>query len=96
MFTPLRPLIENMAKKFLIIQLTESDKADIVRMRKEGSTLREIAEYIGCAINTVVYHLRKTGIFKQQRWTDNETIIMITMYNDGVTCAEIEIGRAHV
>ena len=74
MFTPLRPLIENMAKKFLIIQLTESDKADIVRMRKEGSTLREIAEYIGCAINTVVYHLR---------------IIMITMYNDGVTCAEI-------
>lgn len=89
MFTPLRPLIENMAKKFLIIQLTESDKADIVRMRKEGSTLREIAEYIGCAINTVVYHLRKTGIFKQQRWSDEETSVMISMYNDGVTCAEI-------
>lgn len=61
MFTPLRPLIENMAKKFLIIQLTESDKSDIVRMRKEGSTLREIAEYIGCAINTVVYHCAKLG-----------------------------------
>lgn len=89
MFILLRPLIERMKKKFLVIQLTESDKADIIRMRKEGSTLREIAEYIGCAINTVVYHLRKTGIFKQQRWTDDETIIMITMYNDGVTCAEI-------
>ena len=89
MFIPMRPLIERMAKKFLKIQLTESDKADIIRMRKEGSTLREIAEYIGCAITTVVYHLRKAGISTQQKWTDDETIIMTTMYNDGVTCAEI-------
>ena len=89
MFILLRLLIENMAKKFLIIQLTESDKSDIIRMRKEGSSLREIAEYIGCAINTVVYHLRKTGLFKQKIWTEDETAVMITMYNDGVTCAEI-------
>ena len=89
MFTPLRPLIERMGKKFLVIQLTESDKADIIRMRKEGSTLREIAEYIGCAITTVVYHLRKAGISSQQKWSDEETSVMISMYNDGVTCLEI-------
>lgn len=44
------------------ILLTESDKLDIIHMRKDGAKLREIAEYIGCTFSTVYYHLRKAKI----------------------------------
>lgn len=40
------------------ILLSDSEKQDIIRLRKEGETLREISEYIGCAINTVAYHIK--------------------------------------
>lgn len=40
------------------ILLTDREKSDIEQMRNSGSTLREIAEYIGCSISTVAYHIK--------------------------------------
>lgn len=74
------------------IPLTESDKSDIIRMRKNGSTMREIAEYIGCSINAIAYHLSLTTLVcRSKRWKQEEDEELIRLYNSGVIAAEIGI-----
>lgn len=80
-----------MANKVQIIQLNEGDKADVVRMRNQGSTLREIAEYIGCSVNAVVYHLRSAGITNSFRWTTELDGQLVEMYNSGSTISSIAL-----
>lgn len=78
------------------IPLTESDKSDIIRMRKNGSTMREIAEYIGCSINTIAYHLSSaTLVGRSKRWKREDDEELIRMYNAGMVAAEIgrKLGR---
>lgn len=79
-----------MTDKFPIIQLTASDKADILCMREKGSSLREIAEYIGCSICCVTYHLKKAGKCRQRKpWTEGDDEQALQMYNSGSCAAEI-------
>lgn len=72
-----------------VIQLTASDKADILRMRGKGTSLREIAEYIGCSINSVRYHLNAAGIHSRNRWTEELDKRLIELYNKGEKASDI-------
>lgn len=78
-----------MDKKFAIIQLSESDKKDVLSMREQGYTLREIAEYIGCSVNAVAYHLRLAGLQNYNRWTNELDQELIRYYNKGLKSSEI-------
>ena len=73
----------------MVIQLNEEEKADIIRMRSEGCTLKEISEYIGCTDTTVLYQLKKAGIQDKRRWTDEHDKTLISMYNSGSSSSEI-------
>lgn len=78
------------------IPLTDSDKEDICRMCKNGSTAYEIAEYIGCSIDTVYRYIRKFGIVVRKVWTEEETGKLTCLYNDGAKLSEIanSLGRS--
>lgn len=73
----------------MVIQLNEEEKADVLRMRAEGCTMKEIAEYIGCSASTVNYQLRKAGMRNNRRWNDEHDQMLVAMYNSGVESGDI-------
>lgn len=75
--------------KLPIIQLTESDKADIIRMRKQGETVKSIAEYIGCTASTIYRCLKKYGMAARKSWSEEEDELAMQMYNAGAGSSEI-------
>lgn len=75
--------------KFPVIQLTESDKKDIIRMRKQGDAVKSIAEYIGCTDSTVYRYLKKSGMAARKPWSKEEDEQAVRMYNTGSTSSEI-------
>jgi predicted transcriptional regulator len=69
-------------------------KEDIVRLRSEGKTYREIQESLGCSKGTISYHLgdgqkRKTGERSQKRRT--EIRLMIAKIKEEAGCIDCKI-----
>ena len=69
-------------------------KEDIVRLRSEGKTYREIQESLGCSKGTISYHLgdgqkRKTGERSQKRRT--EIRLMIAKIKEKSGCIDCKI-----
>lgn len=81
--------------KFSFIQLTESDRKDIIRMRKQGDTVKNIAEYIGCTVSTIYRHLKVSGMTARKVWSEREDAEAVQMYNTGAGSSEIakHLGR---
>ena len=73
----------------MVIQLNEEEKADVLRMRAEGCTMKEIAEYIGCSVAAVNYQLKKAGVRYCRRWNDEHDKALVELYNSGVGSGEI-------
>lgn len=64
------------------IPLTEDDKSDVVNMRLRGVSIKEIAEYIGCSVSAVCYHIRKANV-GNERWDSSQNSHLVKMYNEG-------------
>lgn len=70
-------------------RVTDEEVADMVRLRKEGRTQKEIAEWIGCAENTVGFHLRLNGMPRQRIWTDTTIKKLLELVRQGISATEI-------
>lgn len=69
-------------------------REDIVRLRSEGKTYREIQQSLGCSKGTISYHLgdgqkRKTGERSQKRRT--EIRLMIAKIKEDAGCIDCKI-----
>lgn len=70
-------------------RVTDEEVADMLRLRKEGRTQKEIAEWIGCAENTVGFHLRLNGMPRQRIWTDTTIKKLLELVRQGISATEI-------
>ena len=70
-------------------RVTDEEVADMLRLRKEGHTQKEIAEWIGCAERTVGFHLRLNGMPRQRIWTDTAVKHLLELARQGISMTEI-------
>lgn len=73
----------------MAIQMNEEEKADVLRMRTEGCTMKEISEYIGCSVSAVNYQLMKAGVRFCRRWNGEHDKTLVELYNSGMRSGEI-------
>jgi DNA-binding CsgD family transcriptional regulator len=70
-------------------RVTDEEVADMLRLRKEGHTQKEIAEWVGCAERTVGYHLRLNGMPRQRIWIDTAVKQLLEIERQGISMTEI-------
>lgn len=70
-------------------RVTDEEVADMVRLRKEGHTYKEIAEWVGCTEGTVGFHLRLNGMPRQRIWTDTAVKHLLELVRQGISMTEI-------
>lgn len=84
-----------MGKEVVIIPLTAGDKEYIIRLRKDGCSVKVICDYIGCCRGTVYRYLKKAGMTARKTWSEEDNDKAVQMYNAGATSSEIakSLGR---
>lgn len=70
-------------------RVTDEEVAEMLKLRKEGHTQKEIAEWVGCAENTVGFHLRRNGMPRQRIWTDTAVKRLLELVRQSASATEI-------
>lgn len=82
----------------LAIRVTQDEVADMLRLRKEGRTQKEIAEWIGCSEVTVRRFLRLNGVVpSSRRWTDTDVTKLLGLLRQGLSGSDMaeQMGRTY-